>query len=109
MWTCLGWPETVVCIPLMYSLPLPLWMEESGKDNLAIICSKALEIKEETSMEGISGECRKIESYIEPKFSSIYDKLFSGKIGERHFRVSYMKLISRAYRDYNRIFLKYSD
>lgn len=109
MWTCLGWPEATVCVPLLEAQTIPSWMSPHGKEGHAAICDEALYIKKAASPDGVSDLCRKVETVYSDDFSSQLSSWSRGETSLSAFSDKYKSLLSlirKTYLDYFRDYLR---
>ena len=95
MWTILGCPSSSVYIPLMVfdRDHIPSFMKEDRRDDKSQICSESLVIKGIYGLyPGCCEECRKVEEYVDLKFSPEISQ------------VRYDRLVKKIYRRYKMMY-----
>lgn len=98
MWTLLGSPTNTVYVPLKVfgSDHIPFYMKKSAASDNAALCDAALALKETFGFEhGCEEECRKVEKYVDSRFSnrmsvSCYDR-FTRRIYRRYRKICVAK------------------
>lgn len=121
MWTALGYPTAAVALPVLVlgQDRIPSILKANGSDQNAEMCTNALYVKDRIRGEGafaggdilsekvVVSTIEELETLVDRRFASIYDRWVAGSISDNKFSELYDSLVSKMESVYRSKFATY--